>query len=115
MIRPGEIFWYSDPRIPPHPVAVISREGLNRGDRVVAVIITSARFESRSMLANCVVLRAGTFGLTKDCVVRGESVFNAPVAHLDLDSGPLGRLDDLTFREVIRAIGYVMDLDCEPC
>lgn len=114
MIEPGEIYFYSDPTIPRHPVVVVSREDLNRGDRVVATVITSAKFAVRSKLANCVVLRAGQFGMAKDCVVQAESVFNAPMVHLDLATGPIGRLDDLTLREVIKAIGYIMDSDCEP-
>jgi len=114
MIHQGEIYLYSDPQIPPHPLVVLSREELNRGDRVVAAIITSAKFAARSKLANCVVLKAGQFGLTKDCVVQGETVFNAPIRHLDLTSGLVGKLDALTLREVIKAIGYVMNSDCEP-
>lgn len=35
-------------------------------------------------------------------------------ARLDLASGPLGVLDDLALREVIRAIGSVVDSDREP-
>ena len=64
MIQQGEIYDYSDPSIPPHPVVVLSREELNRGDRVVAAIITSKKFAARSKLANCVVLKAGQFGMT---------------------------------------------------
>jgi mRNA-degrading endonuclease toxin of MazEF toxin-antitoxin module len=114
MIEPGEIDLYADPSIPPPPVLVVSREDLNWGDRVVAAIITSAKFAVRSTLANCVVLKAGQFGMTKDCVVQGESVFNAMTMHLDLAAGPVGKLDDLTMREVIKAIGDVLDSDCEP-
>jgi mRNA-degrading endonuclease toxin of MazEF toxin-antitoxin module len=114
MIQQGEIYDYSDPTIPPHPVLVVSREELNRGDRVVAVIITSKKFAVRSLLANCVALRAGQFGMTKDCVVQGETVFAAPLIHLNLTAGPVGKLDDLTMREVVKAIGYVLDSDCEP-
>ena len=69
MIEQGEIYLYTDPSIPPHPVVVVSREELNRGDRVVAAIITSAKFAVRSTFANCVVLKAGQFGMTKNCVV----------------------------------------------
>jgi hypothetical protein len=36
------------------------------------------------------------------------------LSQLDLSDGPLGVLDDTAFRDVIRAIGYVMDSDCEP-
>jgi mRNA-degrading endonuclease toxin of MazEF toxin-antitoxin module len=114
MIEQGEIYLYSDPSIPPHPVVVVSREELNRGDRVVAAIITSAKFAVRSTLANCVVLKAGQFGMTKDCVVQAETLFNAPLLHVDLATGPIGKLDDVTLREVIKAVGYVMDSDCEP-
>jgi mRNA-degrading endonuclease toxin of MazEF toxin-antitoxin module len=114
MIEPGGIYMYTDPGIPPHPVVVASREDLNRGDPVVAAIITSAKFATRSKLPNCVPLHAGQFGLTKDCVVQGESVFNAPIINLDQASGPVGKLDDVTMRDVIKAIGYVMDSDCEP-
>ena len=78
MIERGQIYLYSDPNIPPHPIVVISREELNRGDRVVAGVITSAKFGIRSKLSNCVVVNAGQFGLAKDCVVQGESLFNAP-------------------------------------
>ena len=95
-------------------MVVVSREELNRGDRVVAAIITSAKFAVRSKLANCVALKAGQFGMSKDCVVQGESLFNAPTLHIDLATGPIGKLDDLTLREVVRAVGYVMDSDCEP-
>ena len=59
-------------------------------------------------------LKAGQFGMTKDCVVQGESLFNAPTANLDLATGPIGTLDDLTIREVIKAVGFVLDSDCEP-
>jgi mRNA-degrading endonuclease toxin of MazEF toxin-antitoxin module len=114
MIEPGDIYWYSDPAIAPHRVVVVSREELNRGNKIVAAIITSQRFSVRSRLANCVVLRAGQFGVTKDCVVQAETVFNAETVHLDLAGGPIGKLDDLTLRDVIKAIGYVMDSDCEP-
>lgn len=114
MLRQGEIYFYTDARIPPHPVVVVSREELNRGDRVVAAIITSARFALRSTLPNCVPLPAGHLGLTKNCVVQGDSVFNAPTACLDVATGPVGTLDDATMRDVVRAIGHVMDATCEP-
>jgi len=56
-----------------HPVVVVSREELNRGKDVVAAVITSAQFTVRSGLANCVPLQAGQFGMTKDCVIQGET------------------------------------------
>ena len=114
MIRQGEIYFYPDPQIPLHPVVVVSREELNRGDRVGVTIIPSSRFAVRSNFPNCVPIKAGSFGLTKDCVVQGESIFNAPIACLELAAGPVGRLDSATVRDVVRAVGHVMGATCEP-
>jgi mRNA-degrading endonuclease toxin of MazEF toxin-antitoxin module len=98
----------------PHPVVVVSREELNRGDYVVAVVFTSARFAVRSQLPNCVPFRAGEFGLTKDCVAQGETIANIPTDQLDLAGGPIGTLDDARMRDLVRAIGNVISSDCEP-
>lgn len=114
MISPGEIYWAQVAENLPHPVVVVSRIPLNRGDRVVAVLVTSAQFSVRSRLPNCVPIRAGHFGLARDCVVQAETIAPIPTAHLDLVSGPIGRLDDATLREVVRAIGDVLDAVCEP-
>lgn len=120
MIQPGEIYLADIPPGQPHPVVVVSREELNRGKYVVAALITSQKFSLRSKMANCVPLKAGQFGLTQDSVVQGESAGPSRIARLDLTSGPalpngpLAKFDDASFRDVIRAIGYVLDSDCEP-
>jgi mRNA-degrading endonuclease toxin of MazEF toxin-antitoxin module len=95
-------------------VVIVSREELNRGKYVVAALITSAQFAVRSKLAKGVPLQAGQFGMTKDCVIQGETAGPLRVARMDVVSGPVAKLDDITFRDVIRAVGYVMDSDCEP-
>jgi mRNA-degrading endonuclease toxin of MazEF toxin-antitoxin module len=66
MIRHGEVDRADHRTATPHPVIVVSREALNRGRYVLAVMITSARFSVRSTLPHCVPIRAGEFGLTKD-------------------------------------------------
>jgi hypothetical protein len=33
---------------------------------------------------------------------------------VDVTSGPIGKLDDPALRSVIKAIGHVLDSDCEP-
>jgi hypothetical protein len=38
----------------------------------------------------------------------------ALLSQLDLADGSLGMVDEMAFRDVIKAIGYVMDSDCEP-
>ena len=91
MIQPGEIYMADLDQTHPHPVVVVSREDLNRGDYVMAAVITSAKFVIRSTLANCVPLPAGQFGLTKNCVIQGETVSPIPIDQLDLASGPMGK------------------------
>jgi len=114
MIQPGEIYMADLDDTVPHPVLVVSREELNRGRWVMAVLITAGRFAVRSTLPNCVEFRAGHFGLTKDCVAQCEQTLALQVAQLDLASGPTWKLDSATIRDVIKAIGYVIESDCEP-
>lgn len=113
MIRPGEIY-YAETDAGRRPVVVVSREDLNRGNWIVAVLITSARFAFRSTLEHSVPLLAGEFGMTKDCVVQAETISYIAAADLDQDQGPIGVLDTARMREVIRAIGHVLESDCEP-
>jgi mRNA-degrading endonuclease toxin of MazEF toxin-antitoxin module len=63
-------------------------------------------------LAHCVPFRAGQFGFTKDCVAQCENIFL--VEKLALDAGPIGVLSDVAMRDVVKAIGNVIDSDCEP-
>ena len=114
MMRPGEIYVADFAEAGPHPVIVLSREELNRGRYALVVVCTSARFTARSQLPNCVPFRAGDFCFTTDCVAQCENLLSIDLAQIDLSAGPLGLLDELTFRDVIKAIGYVMDSDCEP-
>ena len=97
----------------PHPVIVVSREDLNRGNYAL-VVCTSARFTVRSTLANCVPFRTGDFGFTADCVAQCENMLSIDKAQLDLTAGPIGVLEDVALRDVIKAIGHVMESDCEP-
>ncbi len=114
MIRPGEIYMADLPEAGRHPVIIVSRAELNRGDVVSAVLVTSAHFRIRSKLANSVPFSAGEFGLIRDCVAQCESVGPILVSQLDLADGPIGLLDELALRDVVRAIGYVIESECEP-
>ena len=111
-MNPGEVYMADLGEATPHPVIIVSREELNRGDRAVAVLCTSQKFAVRSTLPHCVPFQAGQFGLTKDCVAQCENIFL--VAKDSLDINPIGVLSDADLREVIKAIGYVIDADCEP-
>jgi hypothetical protein len=78
------------------------------------VFCSSARFATRSTLPNCVPFRAGQFGFTTDCVAQCENLLSIEKIQLDLAAGPIGVLDDISLREVIKAIGHVLESDCEP-
>ena len=93
---------------------VVSREELKRGNYVVVVFCTSARFAVRSKLPNYVPFSAGQFGFTADCVAQCENLLSIEVSQIDLSAGPIGILDESALRDVIRAIGYVLEADCEP-
>jgi len=114
VMGPGEIYMADFGAVGPHPVIVLSRAELNRGRYALVVVCTSARFAVRSKLPNCVPFRSGDFGFTIDCVAQCENVLSIDVAQLRLADGPMGVLDDSAMREVVRAIGYVMDSECEP-
>jgi mRNA-degrading endonuclease toxin of MazEF toxin-antitoxin module len=114
VIRPGEICLADFAQAGPHPVIVVSREDLNWGRYALVVVCTSARWATRSQLPNCVPFRAGQFGFTTDCVAQCEHLLSIDVAQLDLTVGRLGMLDEIALRNVIKAIGYVIESDCEP-
>jgi mRNA-degrading endonuclease toxin of MazEF toxin-antitoxin module len=98
----------------PHPVIVTSRETLHRGRYALVVPCTSSRFAVRSKLANCVPFRAGEFGFTVDCIAQCENMLSIDQSQLDLAAGPRGVLDGVALRNVVRAIGYVIESNCEP-
>jgi len=114
MIKPGEVYLADFDQAGRHPVIVTSREDLNRGNYAMVVVCTSARYSVRSTLPNCVPFQAGQFGFTTDCVAQCENVLSIDKAQLDLSAGPIGVLDDVAMRDVIKAIGYVIESDCEP-
>ena len=111
-MKPGEIYMADFGEATPHPVIVVSREELNRGARVVAVLCTSQKFAVRSALAHCVPFQAGQFGFSKDCVAQCENIFLVGKDNLDAD--PIGVLSDTAVRDLVKAIGHVIDSDCEP-
>lgn len=94
-----------------HFVVIVSREELNRGDYVVVVPVTSQHFARRSALRNCVSFRTGRFGFVKDCVAQAENV--TLMEKTDLIE-QVGAIDVESMREVVRALGFVFDAECEP-
>ena len=114
MIKPGEVYMADFAQAGPHRVIVVSREDLNRGSYALVVVCTSTRFAARSKLPNCVPFQSGQFGFTTDCVAQCENMLSINKTQLDLAAGPLGVLDETALRDVIKAIGHVLESDCEP-
>ncbi len=50
-----------------------------------------------------------------DCVAQCENILTLDTEEdLDIESGVAGTLNGEKLREVIRAVGYVIEADCEP-
>jgi mRNA-degrading endonuclease toxin of MazEF toxin-antitoxin module len=113
-MNPGEIYFADLYEAGVRPIVVISRASLNRGGYVVAVPLTTAHFERRRSLPNCVPILAGEFGLAKDSVAQCEAILSVERSQIDLARGVIGTLNAETIRELIRAVGYVIESDCEP-
>lgn len=107
-MEPGEIYIADFPEAGPHPVIIVSREDLNRGHYALVVVCTSSRFAVRSQLPSCVPFQAGQFGFTINCVAQCENILSIDKRQL------IGVLDEMALREVIKAIGHVIESDCEP-
>lgn len=113
MLRPGEIY-LADTESGKRPAVIVSREELNRGRWIVAVLLTSAHFDIRSDSSHFVPFRSGEFGLSKDCVAQAETITYLASTDLDLDAGVIGVLDESRMRDLVRAVGNMMGSDCEP-
>jgi hypothetical protein len=61
-----------------------------------------------------VPFQAGQFGFTADSEAQCENMLSIQITQLDLQIGPVGRLDPVALRDVIKAVGHVIDSDCEP-
>lgn len=114
MITPGEIYYAELLDAGRRPVLIVSRESLNRGHYAVIVAFTTSRLQQRRLLPRCVFFKAGQFGLQADCVAQCETISTVAVNQLDIIAGPIGTLDAATLRSVIKAIGFVIESDCEP-
>lgn len=109
--KQGEVYWaFQDKK---RPVVVVSRETMNRGRYVLVTPLTTSHIETRKHLPNCVFIRGREFGL-RDCIVQAELTTHLPLDDLDTTSGSVAVLDDRIIRDIVRAVGHVLDADCEP-
>ncbi|MEM6313420.1 MAG: type II toxin-antitoxin system PemK/MazF family toxin [Planctomycetota bacterium] len=94
------------------PAVVVSRDELNRGHSILMVPFTSQNLDVRRNLPTCVLFRRGEFGLNKDCVAQCDAAARLNKRWIELPK--VGKLDALTLRSVINAIGDVIAAECEP-
>jgi mRNA-degrading endonuclease toxin of MazEF toxin-antitoxin module len=111
---PGEVYFAYVEGGKRRRVIVVSRQELNRGSYLIAIPTTTRRLSTRYGLANCVFLAAGREGFPEDTIAQAESITMLEMSDLDLESGPITILDGGEMQELIRAIGYVIDADCQP-
>jgi mRNA-degrading endonuclease toxin of MazEF toxin-antitoxin module len=112
-MKPGEIYWV-DLATGRRSGMVVSGESLNQGNYVVMVLCTTRRFAIRSKVPHCESFRAGEFGLPSACVVQSEAIYALENGEIDIAASAIGRLDAARLRDTIKAIGEVIDSDCEP-
>lgn len=113
-LGPGDVYWAELDGAGRHFAIVVSRERFNEGGYAMVVPVTSERFEQRSQLRNCVPFRAGEACFKSNCVAQAENLTMIETALLDTRLGPVARLRDDRMRDVIRAIGFVIEAECEP-
>lgn len=108
----GEIYFADLNEAGIRPIAIVSRDLLNRGRYLPVVPFITTHFERRRRLPNCVAFHAGQFGLDKDCVAQCEVMLT--IEQSQLLAAPIGQLDGEAMRDIVRAIGFVIVGDCEP-
>ena len=113
-MEPGEIYIADFLEAGPHPVIVVSRENLNRGHYALVVGLYVLSLRGPQPASEFVPFQAEQFGFTVDCVAQCENILSIDKRQLDTSGGPIGVLDDVALREVVKAIGYVIASDCEP-
>jgi mRNA-degrading endonuclease toxin of MazEF toxin-antitoxin module len=87
---------------------------LSSPESLLIGVVTSSHFERRSKLPNYVPLLAGRFGLTMNCVAQCEAILSVERSQIDAVAGPIGQIDESMMRDVVRAVGYVIESECEP-
>jgi mRNA-degrading endonuclease toxin of MazEF toxin-antitoxin module len=90
------------------PVVVVSRDELNRGDRILAVPFYSQQLEKRAKRKWCALFRVGEGGLKKDCIAKGDEIQLIDPAEILWIRGKLGRFNAEQMARVILAVRHAM-------
>ena len=111
---PGEIYEAFDRVGRLRPFVVMSRPELNKGDYFLAAPFTTARLEERQHVRSCVFFSRGSFGLAKSCVAQADALTVLRKTDLVEPPTPLGKLDAGKWRQLVRAMGFVVQAECHP-
>lgn len=93
------------------PVVVVSRDDLSHGDSVLCVPFYSQQLEKRKQFKTCVLFKAGQFGLSKDCVAKGDEITVIDKTMLNLSHGQIGRLNAESMAKIVRAVRFAIRCD----
>ena len=85
---------------------VISRSKLNMGQQILVVPTTGSKVEERKQYLNNVFIKAGTSGLTKDCVAQTHLIAPAERAYFIKRRG---RLTAEQVARIIQALFWTVD------
>jgi mRNA-degrading endonuclease toxin of MazEF toxin-antitoxin module len=90
------------------PIVIVSRDELNRGDRVLVVPFYSQQLEKRAKQKWCALFKAGESGLKKDCVAKGDEIQLIDPMEILWARGKLGRFNAEQMARVILAVRHAM-------
>lgn len=112
-MSPGDIYWLLENAdgSGDRPCIVVSAKRFN--DKYVVVVpVTTARFEERKNLPNCIPFHPGQYCFTKECVAQCEMI--SMVGRNEIPRGnPVAKLKSEDLRGLIIAIGNVFGASCE--
>ncbi|HET6880433.1 MAG TPA: type II toxin-antitoxin system PemK/MazF family toxin [Pirellulales bacterium] len=90
------------------PIVVVSRDELNRGDRVLVVPFYSQQLEKRAKQKWCAPFKIGEGGLKKDCVAKGDEIQLIDPTEILWARGKLVRFNAEQMARVILAVRRAM-------
>lgn len=108
----SELYWipleFEEDGEKARPIVIVSRDELNRGDRVLAVPFYSQQVEKRAKQKWCALFKAGEGGLKKDCVAKGDEIQLIDPIEILWRRGKLGRFNADQMDRVIIAVRHAL-------
>lgn len=108
----SELYWipleFEEDGEKARPMIIVSRDELNRGDRVLAVPFYSQQVEKRAKQRWCALFKAGEGGLKKDCYAKGDEIQLIDPIEILWRRGKLGRFNTDQMNRVITAVRHAL-------